>query len=132
MVRIISFILFFFVRLSSCAHEGRRAEVGSWCHGTRLNEMVNPKGLSSMRRTFKYCNGELNHSPYLRKHCSQYSMSLLISITSASSTCQCASSDESTLTRSDLASCVSARAIARGQRLSHPRFGNSKGMRCGL
>merc|ERR1740133_355842 len=59
-VLIISFILFFFVRLSS----------------------------------LRYWSGELNHSPYF--------MSRLISITSASSTCQCASRLLSTLTRSDL------------------------------
>ena len=71
-VRMISFILFFFVRFNSR----------------------------------KYCKGELNHTPYLRRHCSQYSMSRLISTTSASRTCQCASSEESTLIRSDLASFI--------------------------
>ena len=65
--------------------------------------------LSSLR----YWSGELNHSPYFRRHCSLYSISRLISITSASSTCQCASRLLSTLTRSDLASARARTACTR-------------------
>ena len=54
--------------------------------------------------SLRYCNGELNHSPYFRTHCSLCSMSRLISMTSASKTCQCASRLLKTFTRSDLAS----------------------------
>ena len=95
-------IFVFLVRFSSCGTGAHVAEQ-SFLAPSRLSWPWRA-GRGWHGGTRKYCSGELNHSPYLRRHCSQYSMSRLISTTSASSTCQCASRLDSTLTRSDLAS----------------------------